>query len=182
MASPEEIDALLPQTQCRACGYEGCMPYASAISQGIDSIDKCRPGGERTLYALAEVTSLDPMPYLETVLVNYKSSSVVRIQYEHCIGCTKCLVVCPVDAVIGSAKHMHTILEDVCTGCDLCIDVCPVDCIESVDVAERTEQEEQQLAIQSRRRYQKRGRRLAQREQDRQKKYQKAQALLVDLL
>ena len=182
MVTPEELDALLPQTQCKACGYDGCLPYANAISQGIDTIDKCRPGGERTLNALAKATSLDPKPYLQTVLLQYKPTSLVRIHHEHCIGCTKCITACPVDAVVGSAKHMHSILEDVCTGCDLCVEVCPVDCIESFDIMPRSESEEDVLAAQSRQRYQKREQRFLQYEQDRQKKYAQAQALLSVLV
>ncbi len=182
MATPEELDAVLPQTQCQACGYEGCLPYARAISQGVDSIDKCRPGGERTLNALAKAMSLDPKPYLQTVLLQYKSTSLVRIRHEHCIGCTKCITACPVDAVIGSAKHMHTILAEACTGCDLCIEVCPVDCIEAVDRAPRSPVEEDVLAEQSRQRYQKREQRLLRNKQERQKKYAQAQALLSGLV
>ncbi len=108
----EKIDALLPQTQCGQCGYPGCRPYAEAINQG-DAINKCPPGGEATILALADMLGRDPAPL-----------------DGEAIGCTKCIQACPVDAIIGAAKQMHTVIEDECTGCDLCVAPCPVDCID----------------------------------------------------
>lgn len=129
-ASIEDIDKLLPQTQCRECGYDGCLPYATALKQGIESIDKCAPGGTETLQALATLLDKDPTPYVDTVLEQYRPPAMARIIEPDCIGCTKCIQACPVDAIIGSSKQMHQIIEQECTGCGLCVEPCPVDCIE----------------------------------------------------
>ncbi|WP_276195350.1 electron transport complex subunit RsxB [Halomonas halocynthiae] len=122
----EKVDALLPQTQCGQCGYPGCRPYAEAIENG-DEINKCPPGGDTTIAALAELLGRDPKPLdgeaPSTPLVAY-------IREDECIGCTKCIQACPVDAILGAAKHMHTVIIDECTGCDLCVEPCPVDCID----------------------------------------------------
>lgn len=136
MASVKDIDALLPQTQCRECGYPGCLPYAEALAQGTASINKCPPGGIRTLKALATVLHLDPTPYLQEVVQQTRSPSVAIVREAECIGCTKCIKACPVDAIIGSAKLMHTIITHECTGCGLCVEPCPVDCIEMVTLEE----------------------------------------------
>ena len=122
----EQIDTLLPQTQCGQCGYPGCRPYAEAINQG-DAINKCPPGGEATITALADLLGRTPEP------LDGEAPSedlVAFIREDECIGCTKCIQACPVDAIIGAAKQMHTVIEDECTGCDLCLDPCPVDCID----------------------------------------------------
>ena len=130
MASAAEIDALLPQTQCGECGYPGCRPYADALAQGSVAIDRCPPGGVTTLKALAELLQQDPKPYLQQAAQNTRPPAVAVIREEECIGCTKCIQACPVDAIIGSAKQMHGIIAHECTGCGLCIEPCPVDCIE----------------------------------------------------
>ncbi|MFN2409158.1 MAG: electron transport complex subunit RsxB [Halomonas sp.] len=122
----EQIDTLLPQTQCGQCGYPGCRPYAEAINQG-DAINKCPPGGESTIIALADLLGRTPEP------LDGEAPSedlVAFIREDECIGCTKCIQACPVDAIIGAAKQMHTVIEDECTGCDLCLEPCPVDCID----------------------------------------------------
>jgi electron transport complex protein RnfB len=122
----EQIDTLLPQTQCGQCGYPGCRPYAEAINQG-DAINKCQPGGEATITALADLLGRTPEP------LDGEAPSedlVAFIREDECIGCTKCIQACPVDAIIGAAKQMHTVIEDECTGCDLCLEPCPVDCID----------------------------------------------------
>lgn len=122
----EQIDALLPQTQCGQCGYPGCRPYAEAINQG-DAINKCPPGGDATVVALAELLGREPAP------LDGEAPSEDRVAFireAECIGCTKCIQACPVDAIIGAAKQMHTVIEDECTGCDLCVAPCPVDCID----------------------------------------------------
>ena len=122
----EQIDALLPQTQCGQCGYPGCRPYAEAINQG-DALNKCPPGGEATIHALADLLGRDPEPLDGEA---QSEAKVAFIREAECIGCTKCIQACPVDAIIGAAKLMHTVIEDECTGCDLCLDPCPVDCID----------------------------------------------------
>jgi electron transport complex protein RnfB len=134
MASVKEIDALLPQTQCGECSYSGCLPYAEALAQGTATIDKCPPGGVATLNALGALLQLDTTPYLKSVLDNTRVPSVAVIREAECIGCTKCIKACPVDAIIGSGKLMHAVVSHECTGCGLCVEPCPVDCIEMVDL------------------------------------------------
>ncbi|MBC3766811.1 electron transport complex subunit RsxB [Neptunicella marina] len=124
----DQIDKLLPQTQCGQCGYPGCKPYAEAIANG-DDINKCPPGGEATVKNLADLMGVDPKP-LDDSHAQEPIKKVAFIREDECIGCTKCIVACPVDAILGAAKHMHTVISDECTGCDLCVDPCPVDCIE----------------------------------------------------
>lgn len=126
----EEIDALLPQTQCGECGYAGCLPYANAMVNQNESINRCPPGGITTLNKLAEQLEQDPAPYVEEMRQRQKKTSVAIIREADCIGCTKCIQACPVDCIIGAAKSMHTILQQECTGCGLCIPACPVDCID----------------------------------------------------
>jgi len=128
----DRIDALLPQTQCGQCGYPGCRPYAEAISGG-DLINKCPPGGQATVKALAELLDV-PEPELDGEADNVKSVAFIR--EAECIGCTKCIQACPVDAILGAAKQMHTVIASECTGCDLCVEPCPVDCIEMRPVPE----------------------------------------------
>ncbi len=123
------IDALLPQTQCTRCGYAGCSPYAAAIAEGTADINQCPPGGTATIHALAAllerpVRPLNPANGVET------APRVAWIDEARCIGCARCLAPCPVDAIVGAAKHLHTVLADRCTGCELCLPPCPVDCIE----------------------------------------------------
>ena len=126
----ERIDALLPQTQCRQCQFDGCRPYAQAMSRGEVPINRCPPGGVETLIALATLLKQDPSPYLADMDIQAQAPSVAKIRADECIGCTKCLQVCPTDAIIGSHKSMHAILTDACTGCGLCLPPCPVDCID----------------------------------------------------
>jgi len=123
-----KIDALLPQTQCGQCGYPGCLPYSEAIAAG-EAINKCAPGGQKTIDALAELLGTGT---LAPVAGNPAEppAQVVRIREEECIGCNKCLAACPVDAILGAPRHVYTIIADECTGCELCVPVCPVDCIE----------------------------------------------------
>lgn len=136
MASVKEIDALLPQTQCGECDYSGCLPYAEALTQGTATINKCPPGGVATLKALATLLNIDATPYLDEVLTKTRAPSIALIREEECIGCTKCIKACPVDAIIGSGKLMHAIITHECTGCGLCVAPCPVDCIEMVTLPE----------------------------------------------
>lgn len=123
----QRIDALLPQTQCGKCGHPGCMPYAEGIAKG-EAINKCPPGGEETLAGLARLLDTQALP-LDTAR-GAAPAQVAYIREAECIGCTKCIQACPVDAIVGAAKLMHTVLVDECTGCDLCVAPCPVDCID----------------------------------------------------
>ena len=123
----QRIDALLPQTQCGKCGHPGCKPYAEGIAQG-EAINKCPPGGQETIAGLAHLLSV-PMLELDTSR-GEAPAQIAYIREAECIGCTKCIQACPVDAIVGAAKLMHTVIIDECTGCDLCVAPCPVDCIE----------------------------------------------------
>jgi electron transport complex protein RnfB len=127
----DRIDALLPQTQCTKCGYEGCRPYAAAIAQGEADINRCPPGGETGIQALAALLGTDPLP-LDTSRGMPGPLTLAVIDETHCIGCTLCIDACPVDAIVGTAKRMHTVVDALCTGCDLCVAPCPVDCIAMV--------------------------------------------------
>jgi electron transport complex protein RnfB len=126
----ERIDALLPQTQCRRCTFDGCRPYAEAIAQGNADINQCPPGGERTVRALARLMGVEPKPVGKEYGVVPDYPAVALIRENECIGCTKCIQACPVDAIVGASRHMHTVIAADCTGCELCIPPCPVDCIE----------------------------------------------------
>lgn len=128
----EDINNILPQTQCGQCGHPGCRPYAEGIANGED-INKCPPGGEATIQALADLLDVEPMP-LDAEHGVEKAKQVAIIREDECIGCTKCIQACPVDAILGAAKQMHTVIEAECTGCDLCVEPCPVDCIDMVPV------------------------------------------------
>lgn len=129
----ERIDAALPQTQCRECGYAGCRPYAEAIAEGIADIDRCPPGGDEGVARLAAVLGRPAKP-LNPEVGPYRAPRVAVIDERTCIGCTKCIQACPMDAILGAAKQMHTVIADECTGCDLCVEPCPVDCIEMIPV------------------------------------------------
>lgn len=125
----EQIDALLPQSQCGQCGYPGCKPYAEAVANG-DDITKCVPGGQPLVVKLADLMGVDvPDTNGET-----PETMVAIIHEDMCIGCTKCIAACPVDAIIGTNKAMHTVIADLCTGCELCVAPCPTDCIEMIKV------------------------------------------------
>ena len=136
MLNPEEIDKCLPQTQCGECGYSGCMPYAKAIAAGIADINKCPPGGVNTLRKLAIICEVNPDPYIADIIAKTRLPTIAVIRESECIGCTKCIQSCPVDAIIGSSKHMHSVITHECTGCGLCLEPCPVDCIDLVKVEE----------------------------------------------
>lgn len=124
----EQIDALLPQTQCRKCGFEGCQPYAEAIATGTADINQCPPGGEQGIHKLARLLNVAAKP-LNPAFGSERPRLVAVINEANCIGCTKCLPPCPTDAILGASKHMHTVIASECTGCELCIAPCPVDCI-----------------------------------------------------
>lgn len=131
----DKIDAILPQTQCGQCGYPGCRPYAEAIAKGEADINQCPPGGEEGIRKLAELLGVEPKP-LNAAHGAVKPKQVAVIDENLCIGCTLCIQACPVDAIIGAAKQMHTVIASECTGCELCVAPCPVDCIRMVPVQE----------------------------------------------
>ncbi|MBN7798510.1 electron transport complex subunit RsxB [Parahaliea mediterranea] len=126
----DQINDILPQTQCGQCGHPGCRPYAEAIANG-EAINKCPPGGEATIHALADLLDVEPIP-LDEEHGEEKVKAVAYIREDECIGCTKCIQACPVDAILGAAKQMHTVIASECTGCDLCVEPCPVDCIDMI--------------------------------------------------
>ena len=131
----DQIDALLPQTQCGQCGFAGCRPYAEAMAAGEADINRCPPGGEPTIAALADLLGRDPVP-LDADVGESQAKTVAVIDEDWCIGCTLCIQACPVDAIMGASKHMHTVIAEECTGCGLCVEPCPADCIHMVPVAE----------------------------------------------
>jgi electron transport complex protein RnfB len=124
----DRIDALLPQTQCGQCGYHGCRPYAEAIARAEAEINQCPPGGAAGIAKLAALLNRPALPLNPTHGIE-KPRMLARIVEADCIGCTKCIQACPVDAIVGASKLMHTVLADDCTGCELCVPACPVDCI-----------------------------------------------------
>jgi len=126
----DQIDNILPQTQCGQCGYPGCRPYAEAIADG-DAINKCPPGGQSTIDALADLLDVEAIP-LDAEHGEEQVKAYAYIREDECIGCTKCIQACPVDAILGAAKQMHTVITDECTGCELCVEPCPVDCIDMI--------------------------------------------------
>lgn len=132
------IDAILPQTQCGQCGYPGCKPYATAIANGEADINQCPPGGDAGVRALADLLGVEYKP-LNAEHGAEKPKAVAYIHEDLCIGCTLCIQACPVDAILGAAKHMHTVIASECTGCELCVAPCPVDCIDMLPIAETTE-------------------------------------------
>ena len=126
----DHIDRLLPQTQCGRCTFSGCRPYATAIVRGEADINQCPPGGMETVVALADLLGREPRAVDPRFGVVSKTRTVAWIDEAACIGCTKCILACPVDAIVGASKFMHTVITAQCTGCELCIPPCPVDCIE----------------------------------------------------
>lgn len=127
-ADVEQIDALLPQTQCRRCGYDGCRPYAQALAEGSAAINRCPPGGSAGVAALARLLNR-PLLTLDPDCGSEADPGVAFIDTAQCIGCARCLPACPVDAIIGAQRYLHTVIEPACNGCELCIESCPVDCI-----------------------------------------------------
>lgn len=132
----EEIDAILPQTQCGKCGFSGCKPYAEAIVAGRADINQCPPGDQEGIQKMAELLGVPPKP-LNTSHGLPKPKAIAWIDERICIGCTFCIQSCPVDAIVGAAKQMHTVIAAECTGCELCIAPCPMDCINLIPVTEK---------------------------------------------
>ncbi|GAA4327979.1 hypothetical protein GCM10023144_13290 [Pigmentiphaga soli] len=127
-AAADAIDAILPQTQCARCGFDGCRPYAEAIACGEAGIDRCPPGGDPGIAQLASLLGIPVVP-LDTQRGRPGPLTVAVVDERHCIGCTLCIQACPLDAIVGANKRMHTVLPDLCSGCELCVAPCPVDCI-----------------------------------------------------
>lgn len=132
-----EIDSWLPQTQCTKCGYPRCMEYAEAIAEGRADINLCPPGGDTTIRGLAGVTGRIGKPLNPFVGV-HETRKTASIDEDICIGCVICIMACPVDAIVGATKLMHTVLTADCTGCELCVEPCPVDCISMMPAAPYT--------------------------------------------
>ena len=127
----DAVDALLPQTQCTRCGYPACRPYAEAVAAGEADINRCPPGGEAVVGELARLLGLAPKP-LDPACGEHRPREVAVIDEQWCIGCTVCIRACPVDAIVGARRFMHTVVADECSGCELCVEPCPVDCIRMV--------------------------------------------------
>lgn len=164
----DQIEALLPQTQCGKCGTPGCRPYAEAIAAGTPH-NRCVPGGAATIAELAELLHKPVLPLDPAFGIEPATRRVAFIREAECIGCTKCLQACPVDAIMGAAKLMHTVIVDECTGCDLCVAPCPVDCIEMHDLPKITDKSEQQArAKHYRARFEARNARLAREKAERE--------------
>ncbi|MGQ0523220.1 MAG: RnfABCDGE type electron transport complex subunit B [Betaproteobacteria bacterium] len=158
--SAETVDALLPQTQCGKCGHPGCRPYAEAVTRGRADINRCPPGGDELIRALAALLDVPYRP-LDPAFGSHRPPAVALIDEAACIGCTLCIQVCPVDAIVGAAKFMHTVIAHECTGCELCLPPCPVDCIVmQPQPAAQTPASRQLGAARARRRYEARAARL----------------------
>ena len=166
MIGADDIDALLPQTQCTRCGYTGCKPYAEAIAAGTAEINQCPPGGSPTIAALAHLLHRRVLPLNPANGVE-GPPLVAQIDELACIGCTKCLPPCPVDAIIGARKQMHTIIAALCTGCELCVTPCPVDCIKMIPREKLTDAPSAPAASPNRERFQAHKLRVARRAEER---------------
>lgn len=157
------IDVTLPQTQCELCTYPSCRSYAEAIVIKGERIDRCEPGGVETLVVIANITKQDSTPFISDMEKKTKSMTLAVIREEECIGCTKCIQACPVDAIVGSGKQMHTVITDACNGCELCLPPCPVDCIDRLPHPKYNSALE--INQQSYQRFKKRNRRLSTKKQ-----------------
>lgn len=165
-ALADAIDALLPQTQCTKCGYRGCLPYARAIAADEADINQCPPGGAAGIGKLAALLGREPKP-LNPANGSERRRAVALIDEARCIGCTLCIQACPVDAIVGAPKLMHTVIAELCTGCDLCVPPCPVDCIDMVPLEQGKAQWTQAMADAARARFQFRSLRRAREEAER---------------
>jgi len=174
----EKIDALLPQTQCTKCGYSGCKPYAQAMSENKADINQCPPGGEAGIKKLASFLGVEEKP-LNPKFGIEQPRKVAFIIEEDCIGCTKCLPPCPVDAILGANKQMHTVIADECTGCELCIAPCPVDCIIMQDI--ETTSWDQSMADHAKQRYQNKKQRLEKQLEEKAERLKKQKQMLAKL-
>ena len=170
----DKIDRLLPQTQCGQCGYKGCKPYAEAIANDVAPINQCPPGGQQGIELLAGFLGIDALP-LNPEFGSEQSRLQAVIREDDCIGCTRCIPPCPVDAIIGASKQMHTVFATECTGCGLCLPVCPVDCIELVPTVYEYDRD------QARRRYQTKLERQELYERQKQERLEKQKLLLAKI-
>lgn len=175
--SIKQLEACLPQTQCTLCNYPGCGPYATAIAHGEADIDRCAPGGVETLEALARLFGKDPQPYREKVATQYRSPQRAFIREEECIGCTKCIQACPVDAIVGAQRQMHTIINDACNGCELCVPVCPVDCITLLPMPSLSSEEKMRWQAQNQTRFTQRQERLLRLDQEAKRRHSEAKLI-----
>lgn len=164
----DRIDAVLPQTQCTLCGFDGCRPYAEALARGESDINRCPPGGEEGMRALARLLGRPEKPIDPDCGEPVTQPQVAVIDEDICIGCVRCIQACPVDAIVGAPKLMHTVIESECTGCGLCLPPCPVDCIELVPNTDPTPLRER--ADQFRRRFDARNERLAREARERERR------------
>lgn len=180
MSLVDKIDALLPQTQCRRCNFAGCRPYAEAIACGDADINQCPPGGYEGIVALANLLGLEPKPLNPSHGVEGPLETAVIVE-EDCIGCVKCIQACPVDAIIGASKQMHTVLTAECTGCELCVPPCPMDCIVMRPTSKVTARRYQSQADHWRRRYESRLARVERDKREREIVMRKKKAALKKL-
>ena len=169
-----DIDAILPQTQCGLCNYAACRPYAEAIVNNTASIDLCLPGGVETLLELANYFNKESDSYFASMKKKAKPASIAFIREEECIGCTKCAQVCPTHAIIGASKLMHTVVINACTGCELCLPPCPIDCIDMKIIPQPTSNEKKQKAQQWLHRYKEKQKRLDRYKTEQRCKHQEA--------
>lgn len=169
-----QLNNVLPQTQCEQCGFKGCRPYAEAMANNEALYNRCPPGGDATLAQLANILGEPIIPLDTSRGTHYPQAKIAVIREDECIGCTKCIQACPVDAILGAAKLMHTVITDECSGCELCVAPCPVDCIDIVDLNDvpLSPEQRQQRAQQYRTRYDNRNERLARIEAEKEAKRQ----------
>lgn len=171
----KQIDALLPQTQCGECGYPGCLPYAEALAQGQAPINLCPPGGVETLRALGRLLDVEAEGYVAAMAEKTRLPALAAVREADCIGCTKCIQACPVDAIIGAAKQMHAVIGPDCTGCGLCVPACPVDCIDMLPIPSPAYDPER-----ARQRFHARKTRLLKAQHEQQQLYRQKSQLAVD--
>jgi len=180
MSLISKINAILPQTQCGQCGFTGCKPYAEAIAAGAADINQCPPGGDAGITELARLLGMKTKP-LNTAFGVHKPSQVAVIREEDCIGCVKCITACPVDAIIGAAKLMHTVIASECTGCELCLAPCPVDCIVmQPSLSEPNLEQKTRRKLLSMRRYEARAQRKEQESIEKAERLKKQKAALIN--
>lgn len=174
----EQVNGLLPQTQCGQCGYKGCRPYSEAIVQGLADINQCPPSGDEGIRELAVLLNVEFKP-LNPAFGQHKPKSVAVIVEQDCIGCVKCIAACPVDAILGASKQMHTVIASECTGCELCIEPCPMDCIVMQPIeAVLTKEEKRAKAQHARLRYEARNQRKEREAQEKAARLQQQKAAL----